>query len=282
MLNLVSTSDLISIITGSAVSTIYCHADFADYGTAVTPGNQNTSITTAATTTVVSAPAASTQRAVKSLVIFNSHATSSNKITIQLVNASSTVQLFVYTLNAGETIMYGEDGKFYVIDATGQIKTAPGNVLTSPVINGTPTGTGVQTIYYLKGSGSGTNYSTTSTTPVIVDATNLSQAVTIPIGWKLYVSAKGAIQSATAAVQVEAHILDGTTVLDSSITLSNVVGTNEQFICQAVVAGDGASHTIALYFNTTNASDAAAIANNSDSSTSSFRPKMILQLEPSN
>lgn len=120
---LTSTSDLVQVVTDSAVVTIHVHASWADHTTTgFTPGRTNTQITTAATTTVVASPAASTQRQVKILTVRNSHASSSNALTIQHTDGTTVAQLFRYTLLAGETIVY-DGGGFYVLTALGEIKS---------------------------------------------------------------------------------------------------------------------------------------------------------------
>src|SRR3990167_2221599 len=121
---LTGTSDLVQVITASGVSTIYVHASWADMTTtALTPGRTNTQITTATTTTVIGSPAASTQRQVKILTIRNSHASSSNAITIQHTDGTTIAEVLKYTLLAGETIQYTDDDGFRVIDASGQVKS---------------------------------------------------------------------------------------------------------------------------------------------------------------
>ena len=123
-LSLTSTSDIIQVITASGVSTIHVHADWADItSSAVTGGNTSTLITTATTTTVVAAPAASTTRQIKGLTIFNSHASSSNGITIQHYNGTTTAIFFRYTLLAGEQITINEDGNVITFDANGFVRT---------------------------------------------------------------------------------------------------------------------------------------------------------------
>lgn len=74
MLILSSTSDLVRVVTASAVD-IDVHASWADNASGtVTPGRTNTLITTATTTSVVGSPAASTQRTVQYLSVRNTHA----------------------------------------------------------------------------------------------------------------------------------------------------------------------------------------------------------------
>jgi hypothetical protein len=122
MLSLVSVNDLIQVITGSAVSTIFVAAASADESTVTSPYvRQNTAISTATTTPVVGSPATQTTRVVKELSIFNSSALSCF-IEIQLVNnVPSIVSLFSYTLLTGEQIVYGEE-EFIVVSAAGLIK----------------------------------------------------------------------------------------------------------------------------------------------------------------
>lgn len=119
------TNDTVEVVTASGVSTINVHASWADITTtALTPGMTNTLITTATTTTVVASPGASTQRQVKMLTVYNSHASSSNAISVQVYDGTNRAVLVKYTLLAGETLQWSEDENFRVIDASGQVKGA--------------------------------------------------------------------------------------------------------------------------------------------------------------
>lgn len=119
------TNDIVRVVTASAVSTMNVYAAWADITTtALTPGMTNTLITTATTTTVVAAPGASTQRQVKVLTIYNSHASSSNATTVEVYDGTNAAVLIKYTILAGETLQYTDDGGFVVIDASGQRKAA--------------------------------------------------------------------------------------------------------------------------------------------------------------
>ena len=70
MIILSSTSDVIRIVTSHA-ALVEVHASYVDLnGTTVTPGRTNTIINTAATTTVVAAPGASTVRNLKHLNVY--------------------------------------------------------------------------------------------------------------------------------------------------------------------------------------------------------------------
>jgi hypothetical protein len=120
MLLLTSTSDIIRIVTGSAVSTIGVHASWVDNASGtITPGRTNTNITTATTTTVVAAPASSTQRNVRSLFIENNSASSNTTVTVQHFDGTTSVDLCAVTLLAGENLMLLETGEWQHHDAQG-------------------------------------------------------------------------------------------------------------------------------------------------------------------
>lgn len=122
MLNLTSTSDLVQIVT-SAAAQIEVHSSWVDFnGVAVTPGRQNTShITTATTTTIVPSPAGSTQRNVKHINVTNDHATQSCVITIEHTDGTTVEELISVTLLANENMVFGEDGRWTHYDSNGAV-----------------------------------------------------------------------------------------------------------------------------------------------------------------
>lgn len=122
MINLASTSDIVRIVTASAVTTIGVHASYVDLDSSddsVTPGRKNTGITGQTTTTVVTSPGnATTVRNVKLLTISNNHASSSCFITVQHYDGSNSVDLEAVTLLAQESLVFTEEGEWYHYDAT--------------------------------------------------------------------------------------------------------------------------------------------------------------------
>ena len=81
--------------------------------------NQGTAITTAATTTVVAAPAASTVRNLKNLNVSNNHASSSCVVSVQHSDGTTVVVLEKVTLLAGETLVFVPDGGWSRLTAAG-------------------------------------------------------------------------------------------------------------------------------------------------------------------
>ncbi len=108
---LASTSDIIRVVTGSAVSTISVHADWVDNATGTyTPGKTNTAITTATTTTVVGSPAASTVRNARNILINNNNATASCVVTVQHFDGTTSIDIAKVTLKPGEQLLRDERG----------------------------------------------------------------------------------------------------------------------------------------------------------------------------
>lgn len=120
MLLLTSTSDIIRIVTGSAVSTITVHASWVDNASGtITPGRTNTNITTATTTTIVASPGASTQRNVKAIGITNNNASTSTTVKVQHFDGTTSTDLMGVTLLPGENLYLLEDGDWQHHNAQG-------------------------------------------------------------------------------------------------------------------------------------------------------------------
>jgi len=119
-----SVSDAIQVIT-SAAGTVMVHASWVDNASSVfTPGRTNTAaISTAATTTVVAAPGASTQRTTNFLSVRNTHATVSQTITVQHTDGTTVEALWVGTLAPGESVVLDRTGAFSAYASSGVLKS---------------------------------------------------------------------------------------------------------------------------------------------------------------
>jgi hypothetical protein len=131
MLLLTSTSDVLQIVTDAAAS-VDVHASWLDNAAGtVTPGRTNTAIATAATTTVVDSPGASTQRNVQTLIVRNKSAATSSAVTVRHSDGSTIVELFKVTLYPAQELTY--------IDGQGwEIFDSRGNQLVSQQLSGYP------------------------------------------------------------------------------------------------------------------------------------------------
>jgi hypothetical protein len=119
------TSDIVRLIT-SGTATINTFAAFTEINTStstVDAGRQGAAISSAATTTIVAAPASNVRRSVKTLTIRNTHATTANTVTVQVFDGTTAFELYKVTLAAGETLFYQESAGFFVHDAQGRVKS---------------------------------------------------------------------------------------------------------------------------------------------------------------
>ncbi len=132
MILLTNTTEILELLTSAATSTDY-YVAYADITTtAFTPGQSNGNIASATTTTILSAPAASTQRQVKFLSIRNRSTTASQTITIK--HDTSGTERYItadVTLGAGETLEYNDGSGFIVRNKTGQPKREDTTVVGS-------------------------------------------------------------------------------------------------------------------------------------------------------
>lgn len=139
MLLLTSTSDLLTLITGSALNTDV-HISWMDYQSAtgaelVTPGRTNTLITTAATTTILAAPGdATTFRSVKQITIRN-RGVAANSITVKHTDGSHNVELINVVLSPGDSLLYTDHAGWFVINAVGAFVSAGSPTLLAAKID---------------------------------------------------------------------------------------------------------------------------------------------------
>ncbi|HLJ58377.1 MAG TPA: hypothetical protein VKZ50_01450 [bacterium] len=127
-----------------------------------------------------------------------------------------------------------------------------------------------------KGTGAGT-YSTANVFGTEVGT--MSQTITVPLGAKLTVSIAFNWEQLTAPAACAYQLWDTPSVLAYQ-TNDNPSAASDPLpsAMQSVVVGDGAPHTIQFAFSTSNAADACAVMN----TTNSQVPQMILRLEPAN
>lgn len=123
MILLTNTTHKLQVITGAAVAACVIHASYVDYAAAgtTTPGSLNTTVSTATTSDVVAAPAASTYRNIKFVNVRNTNASTSNTITIQLTDGTVVVPIWQGVLQAGMSVQIDERGVVTVFSAGGII-----------------------------------------------------------------------------------------------------------------------------------------------------------------
>lgn len=122
MILLTDTTHILELLSTSTSSTDY-YVTYADITTTLfTPGVSSGNIATATTTTILAAPAASTQRQVKLITIRN-RGTAAQSVTIKY-DVSGTERFLTPTiaLAAGESLNYTDGQGFVVLDIAGRVK----------------------------------------------------------------------------------------------------------------------------------------------------------------
>ena len=136
-------------------------------------------------------------------------------------------------------------------------------------------GGGKSIVNVLRGTGSGVDYSTASLAYVVVDATNLSIALTVPATQQIVIWAMGKFQNSTLNDFTDVAIAkDATPVSSNEGGGTTANSTTPGSILHSEV-GDGVSHTWALYFKAV-VGGTAMLGNSS----TSFRPVMVVAQFP--
>jgi len=121
-----STAKSLELETSAAVNTDFVCSWTDNTPTAFTPGSTDNQITTATTTTLVAAPAASTQRAVKLCTVSNLSATTPQTVTFKY-DSGTERRMRRFILSPGEYVEYSETGGFREFNANGiEIQIPPG------------------------------------------------------------------------------------------------------------------------------------------------------------
>jgi hypothetical protein len=120
MLLLATTSSKLQVVTGSAIANTVMHASWVDNNnSAITPGALHATTAAAATTDLVAAPGASTQRNIGMVAVRNTHASSSNVITIQVTDGTIVVPIWQGVLGPGQYVTMDEFGVITVFLSNG-------------------------------------------------------------------------------------------------------------------------------------------------------------------
>lgn len=120
---ILTSTDSMEVVT-SAACTLDVVASYVDYtSSAATPGAQNTAITTATTTTFVSAPAASTQRQLKRVNMRNK-STTTCVVTVQKDVSGTNYETFSTSLGPDDTYTIDSEGERHVYGMDGLEKVA--------------------------------------------------------------------------------------------------------------------------------------------------------------
>lgn len=123
-MNLTATTHSLELVTGSTAPTDWV-VDFVDIdkssATAVLPGSAQGTLSSAADTTIVSAPGASVYRTVKHIAVRNKDASATQTVTIQKDVSGTEYEIAKATLAAGESWEWTPEVGSRILDAQGRV-----------------------------------------------------------------------------------------------------------------------------------------------------------------
>lgn len=123
MLILANTSSIIRLITSAAgdIEVDVGYVDFTSPSTYAPDGLVTPSITTATTTTICPAPAASTKRNVRTINITNNSVSVSNTVAVEKFDGTNAAELISFVLLPGENMVLNQNGNWQHTDANGAV-----------------------------------------------------------------------------------------------------------------------------------------------------------------
>lgn len=124
-MRLTATDQILEFVTSATANVEYVidYVDMATTAGAVTnaqPESVHGVISSAATTTVLAAPASNEVRDVSEIAIRNVHASASNTVTVQKDIAATNRRVVQFTLAAGESAIYVKGRGWAVINSAGR------------------------------------------------------------------------------------------------------------------------------------------------------------------
>jgi hypothetical protein len=156
VIGLTTTNDALEMVTSATPSTDY-QVTYVDTTTTLhTPGSTQGNVASATTTTILSAPAASTYRAIRSLTVVNK-GTVPQSLIIQKDVSGTNYVLFKCTLGPDEALVYSTDRGFEIRDRVGRAPSilAPGTTggMADCSFTGTAAEAGSNHYFYSKDGG---------------------------------------------------------------------------------------------------------------------------------
>jgi hypothetical protein len=132
MIILKDTNSSLQLISTGGVNGLNYSIDWVDItASSFTPGSTEGNITTATTTTVLAAPAASTQRQVKRISVTNTNLSVTQTVRfVKDISGTDTVLTAIYSLAPNESVNYEDGSGWSVADIT------IGGTITNPLFDG--------------------------------------------------------------------------------------------------------------------------------------------------
>lgn len=119
-----ATNKTLELTTSQAINTDFSVSWVDMTSSTFTPGSSQGTISAAGTTVLVAAPSASTQRGVKTVSVFNRHASTTQVATVKVVAGGVEYTLFRASLAPNESLQFTDGGDWGVFDDSGRRKTS--------------------------------------------------------------------------------------------------------------------------------------------------------------
>jgi len=124
MIILKATTEILELVTSSVADIDYSISYVDITTTSFAPSTNEGKITTATTTTILSAPSASTQRQIKLVTITNRHTSTTNTVLVKKDISGTEYYLTPsITLLAGEVLQYVDSQGWVYYSAIGEVKS---------------------------------------------------------------------------------------------------------------------------------------------------------------
>lgn len=114
----------LELVTSSAATT-HVSISYIDTDSTFAPKESNSVISSATTTTILAAPTSNHHHGAKNVSIFNTHATLSNTVIVQLNANGTLIELVQATLAPAESLQWSDASGWYALDPQGRVKTVP-------------------------------------------------------------------------------------------------------------------------------------------------------------
>lgn len=133
-MNLFGANDVLRLVSSSAANLDVVALHATSDGTTTAKGKTRTAISSAATTVIVPAPGAGSERTVYDLKIRNRHASLSSIVTLQDFDGTTAFELLRVTLGPGEALVYDGISGWSYLNAQGIERIASSGGVASPLV----------------------------------------------------------------------------------------------------------------------------------------------------
>ncbi len=116
-----TTGKTLELVTSSS-ATVHVSVSYIDTDSTFVPKESDAVVSSATTTAILAAPISNHYHGAKNISIFNTSASASNTVTVNLNHSSTLVTLAKATLAPGESLQWSDASGWYCLDSVGRMK----------------------------------------------------------------------------------------------------------------------------------------------------------------